>query len=286
MDVSKYKLKGVSFETQGDKTYCTLDQCGVQATYPWRDGAYKGKAKYLLMDLDGTSIQSEEFWIYMIEKTVQTVKNDPSFRLQEEDFPFVSGFTAIEHLDYCIKKFGLNVTPNEANVVYHETVEKELEALMAGDGNAEAFKPRAGLKDFLYAVKARGIKIGLVTSGMEYKAVPEIASAFRVLGLGDPTLFYDAIITGGKRKKQGEYGSIGELATKPHPWVYAEIASGLGVKDKAEVVVLEDSSAGLLAGRLAGFSVIGFNDGNILQSGLSDQAYAMVDTFDEVLKLL
>ena len=138
----------------------------------------------------------------------------------------------------------------------------------------------------MFAVREKGIKIGLVTSGLDYKAIPEISSVFRMLELGDPVQFYDAIVTGGKRIQRGIYGSIGELAAKPHPWVYAEMASGLGVTDKSEVVVLEDSSAGLISGRLAGFSVIGFNDGNILSSGLSGETYAMVDSFDEVLKLL
>ena len=35
-----------------------------------------------------------------------------------------------------------------------------------------------------------------------------------------------------------------------------------------------------------GFDVIGFNDGNILASGMAEQTYAMVDTLDDVLKLL
>lgn len=104
--------------------------------------------------------------------------------------------------------------------------------------------------------------------------------------MGDPLAFYDAIITGGKRKQKGQYGTIGELAVKPHPWLYAELAVGLGITDKSQAIVLEDSSAGLISGRLAGFGVIGFNDGNILPSGMAEQTYAMVNTFEDVLQIL
>ena len=135
-------------------------------------------------------------------------------------------------------------------------------------------------------MKKKGIKIGLVTSGLDYKAIPEILSVFRNLDMGDPLEFYDAIIMGGKRKQKGQYGTIGELAAKPHPWVYAELALGLGVEKKGQAIVLEDSSAGLISGRLAGFDVIGFNDGNIAQSGMAEQTFSMVDSLQDVLKLL
>ena len=76
------------------------------------------------------------------------------------------------------------------------------------------------------------------------------------------------------------------MAVKPHPWIYAELALGLGVSDKSQAIVLEDSSAGLISGRLAGFDVVGFQDGNIVDSGMAELAYSTVQTFDEILKLL
>ena len=288
MSFKDYKVKGINFfENEKDgQLMCTISQCGVSATYPMEKGNYQAPAKYVLMDLDGTSVQSEEFWIWLIEKTAQELTNDPSFAFTAEDIPYVSGFSTMEHLDYCLKKYKIPKTILEANAAYHKIAERELNEILEGRGNVAAFHPRKGLKEFLFALKERGIKIGLVTSGLEYKAIPEILSVFRLLDMGDPKDFYDGIITGGKRKTKGLYGTIGELAVKPHPWVYAELAVGLGVSDKSQVVVLEDSSAGLISGRLAGFDVIGFNDGNILASGMAEQTYAMVDTFDDVLKLL
>ena len=74
----------------------------------------------------------------------------------------------------------------------------ELEKIMKGEGRIDAFKPAEGLKEFLLGVKSCGIKIGLATSGLDYKAIPEIVAAFRTLRMGDPLAFYDSVITGAK----------------------------------------------------------------------------------------
>lgn len=280
--MKKYNVSGVEFFHWRGKPYCTIDQCGVEATYPFEKPKTEFPIQAVLMDLDGTTVISEEFWIYLIEKTVKQL-SFPDFCLSKEDTPYVSGFSTAEHLEYCLKKYKIEKSVNEALEVYHKTARFELNEIMEGRGNADAFKPREGLKKFLYTLKQAGIKIGLATSGLDYKAIPEIVSAFRVLDMGDPIEFYDAVITGGRRKGKGEYGTIGEMAVKPHPWIYSELIGGLNV-DKKHAIVIEDSSAGLLSGRLAGMNVIGFNDGNLIQSGLHEECIAMVDTPDEILE--
>jgi len=282
--MKKYNVNGVEFFDWKGKPYCTIHQCGVEATYPFEKPQTEFPVQAVLMDLDGTTVISEEFWIYLIEKTVKQISS-PDFRLSEEDTPFVSGFSTAEHLEYCLNKYKIPKTVNEALEVYHKTARFELNEIMEGRGNADAFKPRAGLKEFLDSLKKAGIKIGLATSGLDYKAIPEILSAFRVLDMGNPIEFYDAIITGGRRKGEGEYGTIGEMAVKPHPWIYSELIGGLNV-DKKHAIVIEDSSAGLLSGRLAGMNVIGFNDGNLIQSGLHEECIAIADTFEDIMQFL
>ena len=215
MNFQNYKVKGITFAEKDGELQCTIDQCGVKAIYPLPKANYSGKAKYVLMDLDGTTVKSEEYWIWLIEKTVKKLLGDESFTFAEEDIPYVSGFSTIEHLDYCIKKYGIQKDVLEANRLYHQTAEYELGEILAGRGNAEAFHPREGLKEFLYELKKRGIKVGLATSGLDYKAIPEIVSAFRNLAMGEPLDFYDAAITGGKRKLKGDYGTMGEMAAVP-----------------------------------------------------------------------
>ena len=286
MSYEDIKLSGVKLLENGGKLYAEINQTGIEARYSIPTLKFFAPAKAVLCDLDGTTVKSEEFWIYLMEKTVAAIKGDENFCFEEEDIPFVSGYTTFQHLEYCIKKYGLNPDLAEANRTYHRIAEEELGEILEGRGNVNAFKPREGLKDFLYELKARKIKIGLVTSGLSYKAIPEIVSAFRVLKMGDPLDFYDAIITGGSRKIKGQYGTLGEIAAKHHPWVYSEVGAALTGDDKSGVVTLEDSTAGLISSLTAGYPVIGFKDGNILKSKAEVLCSSTVDTFSEVLELL
>lgn len=281
-----YKLNGIDFVSINKETLINIHQGGVSCYYPWKDIPTPKKIKYVMMDLDGTSVISEEFWVYLIEKTTARMLNKEDFRLSKDDAPFVSGFSTEEHLSYTRKKYGYKGSVLEALNLYHQLTNEELSLIMEGKGKRDAFAPRKGLKEFLLALKEKEIKIGLATSGLNYKALPEIIAAFKELNLGSPLDFYDSIITGGERKIKGKIGTIGELAAKPHPWIYEELALGLGVKDKREAIVIEDSSAGVISAKCALFPVIGFKDGNIYEAKLDKDCYKMVDSFEEIIALL
>lgn len=283
------KLNNVEFIEKDGKIYGRLKNYGVNVDYELKPVKPERPVEAVLMDLDGTTVTSEEFWMYVIELTMKEFSGDKSFTLAEEDIPFVSGYTTADHLKYCVDKYypkkGLDL--ERGMTIYHVIAKTELDKIMRGGGKADSFKPAEGLKDFLLGLKERKIKIGLVTSGLDYKAIPEIVAAFRVLGMGDPLKFYDAVITGGRRKDDGEYGTIGEVAAKPHPWVYTELAyRGLKIKNPSGVFGIEDSAAGAMSLRFAGFPVIGVNCGNIEKSGMDVLCYKKVDKLCEILSLL
>jgi len=262
---------------------------GYPAYYPVHPVALEKPVRAVLMDLDGTSVRSEGFWIWIIQMTVATLLGNPRFELEDVDVPFVSGHSVSEHLQYCIEKYCPDRTVEEARQVYFEYTHREVQAILAGGGRTDAFIPAPGLKSFLVALKERGIKIGLVTSGLYEKAYPEILAAFRSMGLGDPRRFYDAIITAGYPLRRGEVGTLGELSPKPHPWLYAEVARvGLGIpfEGRHSVIGIEDSGAGVCAIRLAGFPTVGISGGNIIESGTRALCDFYCETFDEVLGLI
>lgn len=243
---------------------------GYPAYYPLHPVSLKRPVKAVLMDLDGTSVHSEPFWIWIIEQTTGSLLGDPGFKLEPADQPYVSGHSVSEHLQYCIEKYCPRATVEDARRYYFEHAQREMQSIMEGRGRTDAFVPAPGLKDFLLALKNLGIKIALVTSGLYEKAYPEILAAFRTLGLGDPKDFYDAIITAGFPLRRGEAGTLGELSPKPHPWLYAEAARiGLGIpfEEHESVIGIEDSGAGVCAIRLAGFVTVGLAGGNIRTSG-------------------
>ncbi len=263
---------------------------GYPAYYPVHQTAFQKPVKAVLMDLDGTSVRSESFWIWIIEMTTASLLGNPAFRLAEEDMPYVSGHSVSEHLHYCIQKYCPEKSIEEAREFYFEHTHREMQEILEGRGKKGAFVPSPGLKDFLLTLKAHGVKIGLVTSGLYEKAWPEILSAFDTLEMGcKPEDFYDASITAGFPLRRGCVGTLGELSPKPHPWLYAEVARvGLGIpfEERNQVVGIEDSGAGVASIKLAGFPTIGIAGGNIEQSGTRALCDHYCRSFDEILALL
>lgn len=276
----------ISFIDMDDKTLCCIESAsGQSAVYPLNNVELEPPAEYIVMDLDGTSIISEEFWIEIVRKTASKLIGR-EIEFCACDIPYVSGYTTAEHLDYALRKYG-DPFKSYDNVMetYHAISNAALKNAL--ENGAEQIRPVAGLKEFLLEVKRRGVKIGLVSSGLFYKAIPEIETAFRAMGLGNPLDFYDEIIMGGVAKNAKQYATIGEIAAKPHPWLYKELVSeGFHCRNNNKVVVLEDSASGVLSARLAGFSVIGMENGNITSSGMSALCTARAGNFGDVLKFL
>ncbi len=280
----------VEFIVFDDRTLAYVNSgLGYPAYYPVHPVALERPVRAVLMDLDGTTVRSEPFWVWMIEKATGSLLGDPSFRLDEADLPFVSGFSVSEHLQYCIRTYCPDKALEDARRFYFEHTHREMREILEGRGRADAFVPARGVKEFLLALKRDGIRIGVVTSGLHEKAWPELVAAFRTMGLGDPRAFYDAIVTAGFPLRAGEAGTLGELSPKPHPWLYAEVCRvGLGMpfSERHHVVGIEDSGAGVCAIRLAGFTTIGMAGGNISGSGTRPLCQHYCDSFDEVLAII
>jgi len=262
---------------------------GYPAYYPVHPVRLQPPVQAVLMDLDGTSVHSESFWIWIIAQTTGSLLGQASFQLEDADLPYVSGHSVSEHLQYCIDKYCPDKTLAAARRLYFVHTHRELDAILHGQGRVDAFTPAPGLKEFLLELKSRRILIALVTSGLYEKAYPEIVAVFRTLGLGDPAQFYDAIITAGFPLRQGEAGTLGELSPKPHPWLYAEAARiglNLPFEERHGIVGIEDSGAGVCSVRLAGFAAIGLAGGNIDDGGAKALCNAYCGSLAEVLPLL
>ena len=281
------KVEFVCFEND---TLCyVLSAIGYPAYYKLKPISIDAPIKAVLMDLDGTSVKSEEFWIWIIQKTIASLTGNDKFTFEESDLPHVSGHSVSEHLQYCINKYCPDKKLEDARDWYFRHTHYEMNEIMEGRGKEGAFTPSKGIKEFLLKLKKHDIKIGLVTSGLYEKAWPEILSAFNTLNMGDPKDFYDASISAGFPLRKGSVGTLGELSPKPHPWLYAETCTvGLGIPEteRNHVIGIEDSGAGVCSIRLAGYGVIGFGGGNIISSGTQALCNAYYDTFDEIWKYI
>lgn len=281
------KIDIVEFDDK--KLCCVKSSMGYPAIYPMHETHFEPKAEAVLMDLDGTSVHSESFWMWVIERTTARLLGKSDFVKESEDEPFISGHSVSEHLQYMIDKYAKGESVEKARQYYFEIVNYEMDEIMKGRGKHDAFTPAPGLKEFLTTVKNEGIKIGLVTSGLYEKAMPEIISAFKQLDMGNPLEFYDAIITAGQAIRKGQAGTMGELAPKPHPWLYAETARvGLGIptERRHKVIGIEDSAAGVVSIKLAGFSCVGVSGGNIDRSGIGDMCDYKADGLKQILDII
>lgn len=279
------KIEIIQYE---NKALCCVNSAfSNPAIYPWIQPEKNKKIEAVLMDLDGTSVHSEHFWIWIIEQVMGKLTGNSDFSFESADEPYVAGHSVGEHLTYAINKYAPGADIEKAREYYYSITEYEMNEILEGRGKEGAFTPAPGLKNFLKSLKMNNIKIGLVTSGLYNKAMPEIISAFRTLGMGDPVEFYDAIITAGYLTKKGITGTLGELCLKPHPWLYSEVARvALGVKDDTKIIGIEDSCAGVMSLRLSGYNVIGLKSGNIFKGGFENLCIKTPSDLNESLEYI
>jgi len=270
----------------GEKIIYFPTKVSIPTYYPLIEVKLPDKISAVLMDLDGTSVKSEHFWIWAIQQVIATLLKNYDFKFAEEDIPHVSGYSISEHLKYGINKYckGIKeVTLENARNIYFEIVHRELQNVLDGKPVRElSFEPAPFLKEFLLTLKEENVKIGLVSSGLYEKSAPEIKAAFNKLGLGEPTEFYDAIVTAGFSVKKGQFGTLGELEPKPHPWLYAEALHGLNIP-KDGVIGIEDSGAGILSLIAAQIPAIGIGGGNIELGGEKPLCSLFFNDLGEVL---
>ena len=124
------------------------------AYYPVYPVRIEKPVKVVLMDLDGTSVRSETFWIWIIQLTTASLLDSSSFELEQADMPYVSGHSVSEHLQYCVNKYCPDKTVEEARKYYFEHTNRQMREIMEGRGRTDAFTPSVGLKEFLLELKA------------------------------------------------------------------------------------------------------------------------------------
>jgi hypothetical protein len=130
---------------------------GYPAYYPVHPVTLRQPVKAVLMDLDGTSVRSEDFWIWIIQRSIASLIERPAFELEDADLPYVSGHSVSEHLSYCLDKYCPEKSLEEARRLYFVHAHAELAAIARGEGSVAAFQPAPGLKEFLLALKERHI---------------------------------------------------------------------------------------------------------------------------------
>jgi len=250
----------------------------------------------VLLDLDGTCVKSEPLWIAVILQVTNEMRQSenlpPLDSFKPDDLPHVSGRTVPEHLAYCQAEFFPHGTSNAAREIYDRITksddEMEATATVLRSRGKSPYEPASGLKELLVELRERGVRIGMVTSGLYYKAWPEITEAFRKMNLGEPLQFLDGFITAGQRVEKGRSGTMGDAIAKPWPNIYYEVAKTLGFRAgiAGQFVVVGDSASDVGSARTMGVAAIGVEGGNIDEAGVRQMCFAMAKDLREVGKIL
>jgi phosphoglycolate phosphatase-like HAD superfamily hydrolase len=286
------------FIVRGDETEVMLcSQLGVNPPrFALPPVAIEAPLEGVLLDLDGTSVKSEPLWIAVILQVTNEMRaregSPPLDCFRHEDLPHVSGRTVPEHLSYVHGRYFPRGSVEEARRIYDRITksDEEMDRIAAElrSRGVNRYEPAPGLKELLLELRRRGVRIGMVTSGLYYKAWPELDEAFRAMDLGPPLDFLDAFITAGTKPEKGRAGTMGDAIAKPWPNIYYEAARALGFRPEtaARFVVIGDSASDAGSARTMGVAIIGVRGGNIEAAGVAQLCFAIAGDLNDARTML
>jgi HAD superfamily hydrolase (TIGR01509 family) len=183
----------------------------------------------VLMDMDGTLVDTEPYWIETeFELAAQyggTWSQEHGLALVGNDL-LESGRYILRHM-FAPDAAGARLTPEQV-------VELLLDGVVARVEQAVPWRP--GARELLASLAEAGVPCALVTMSYQRFVAPILAQL--------PAGVFAEIVTG-DRVSQG----------KPHPEAYLKAAAGLGVEPSA-CIAIEDSNTGATSADAAGCTVL------------------------------
>lgn len=178
----------------------------------------------VLWDMDGTLVDSEEYWLSSEQNLAQQFNGS----WDAQDGLDLIGMSLYDSTKVMKAKMGIDLEPDEIINRLTDDVVAQLEVSIPW---------RPGAQELLRELKKRGVKTALVTMSMKRMA-ESVANQI-------PFKAFDVIVAG-------------DMVTrgKPHPEPYLLAAELLGVKPE-DCVAFEDSNTGLTSAEAAGTKAIG-----------------------------
>lgn len=178
----------------------------------------------VLWDMDGTLVDSEEYWLSSEQSLAQQFNGS----WDAQDGLDLIGMSLYDSTKVMKAKMGIDLEPDEIINRLTDDVVAQLEVSIPW---------RPGAQELLRELKKRGVKTALVTMSMKRMA-ESVANQI-------PFEAFDVIVAG-------------DMVThgKPHPEPYLLAAQLLGVAPE-DCVAFEDSNTGLTSAEAAGTKAIG-----------------------------
>jgi HAD superfamily hydrolase (TIGR01509 family) len=204
----------------------------------------------VLFDLDGTLVDSERESALAMARVLE---RELGIRVAKDELDFVVGHSWNEIYELLRRRHRDRLTWSMAQIIARSASEREA---------SSSLQPMPGAVAAVRRLGGRWPRKAIVTGSSRVEA----SHALRGLGLAEefPVMFAAEDYTTGK----------------PAPDGYLAAAAALGVPP-ADCLVIEDSAAGIAAGRAAGALVVAVSAGNFLGQDQS-RAHRIVPTLDHV----
>lgn len=187
-----------------------------------------------IFDMDGTLLNSMDYWALVADEYLQAV--GISSGEDTSRFFLENGMKAWH--TYCVEKFGLNATFDEAKRRIYDFMDEKYDTVI---------DVKEGAREMLDTLLAKGVKMCLATA-------TDRASVEKILKRLGIEKYFSRIFT------SGEVG-----AGKREPKIYQVALEYLGT-DKETTYVFEDAIYAMRTAYGAGFRVVGVYDKNVYET--------------------
>lgn len=208
------------------------------------------KLSAVIFDLDGTILEDEDEYGKAFNKVLKRLGVDT-----RTDFPHDKGIGVKENWDSLIKKYSIK-TEETLPMLVKETQDAYL-------GLISEVTVRPGFDEFVENLKDSGAKVALATSNT-WEQTDKILDVINLQGI------FDVVVTGDE-----------VLYNKPDPDIFTLASDKLGIEERNECLVIEDSSAGVEAAKRAGMKVIAISDSDEIENNIL-KADMVVEGFSEI----
>ncbi len=221
----------------------------IRGAAPMIDDSVKG----VIFDVDGTLLDSMGLWRSIDEEFL----GSRGFTVPDDLKSNIEGMNYYETACYFKKAFSLPESIDEIMKIWND---------MALYKYTHEVELKEGARELIYALKEKGIKLGIGTSNARALAIPCLKS-HNIDGLFDSIMTGDDVTSG-----------------KPSPDIYLKCAEQMGVPPD-ECLVFEDYLNGVSAGLAAGMKTCAVHDDNSLFQDEEKQIMAdyYIKSFMEVI---
>ncbi len=188
----------------------------------------------IIFDVDGVIVDSESVYC----DTFNTTLGDFGAGISRSDYTVCVGHPVEENSAYAVERYGLDVAP----AVFRDIWMGRFEEAISSPGRV---LPMPGFQELLAHVRAGGYPLGVASSTQRERMMKTLRSGLLsgMDGVRDPAEVFDVVLSG---------TDVDRL--KPAPDIYLKAARKLNVAP-GRCAVIEDSEAGVRAGKAAGMTV-------------------------------